>query len=127
MIERETMSGAATAIMPDQVKALETERAHQIELIASHRAEGIIRSVGKAARLGRVAITPQIGADDGMARRQFRRHARPHRLVLRKAVQQQNGRTRSADDARYFGLAHADLSAGKAFKHYFRALPSVSA
>lgn len=91
VIERKPMSGTAAAIMPDQVKAFEAERAHEIELVGRHRLEGVIRFVGEATRLGGIAIAAQIGADHRMVRGQRRGHASPHRLVLREAVHSRSG------------------------------------
>ncbi len=45
------------------------------------------RSIRQAFRLGRVAITTQIGTDNGEVLRELRGDARPHGFVLRKAVQ----------------------------------------
>ena len=74
------------------MKAIEAERLHQSDLIAGHGAERIVRLVGRAFRLGRVAVAAQVGADDGEIGREDRRHPRPHGEALREALQKQKRR-----------------------------------
>jgi len=90
------MAGAAAAIVTDDVKALETERAHQAQLVRGHRAKRVVRTIGRARRLVRVAGAPQIRSDHRKPLGEQRRDSSPHGERLRKTVQQQDGRTPAA-------------------------------
>jgi hypothetical protein len=73
--------------MPNHVELPEAKMPHESQLVGSESAECVVRSIRQAFRLGRVAITTQIGTDNGEVLRELRGDARPHGFVLRKAVQ----------------------------------------
>ncbi len=87
MVECHAMAGAAAAIMADDVKAFEAERAHEADLVGGHRPEGVIAAVGSADRLRGIAVAAQVGTHHGEVDRKLRRDLRPHRQILRIAVQ----------------------------------------
>lgn len=117
MVKRHPVPGAAAAIMTDHMETLETEVAHHAELISGERAERIVGSIRQARRLGGVAVSAQVGADDGEALGQPRRDPRPHGAILRKAVQQQCRWSRSAHDAGDIDTVDADDLVLEALEH----------
>src|SRR3546814_2660167 len=72
------MRDARAAIMRDNVEPVEPERGHCRDLIGRHRALRIIRVRRIARQFFAVAITAQVGRDDGKAIRK-----RGHHLVPR--------------------------------------------
>ena len=99
MVERHPVCRAPAAVVADAWKRAKAEALHQPDLIARHRAEGVVRVVGQAGGLRRVAVAAQVGADDRVPPGELRRDARPHRHALRKPVQQQHRRPVAADRA----------------------------
>jgi hypothetical protein len=59
-----------------------------------HRTKAVVARIGKAGRVIGIAVAAQISANHGAMLCQNRRNSAPHRLGLRKAVEQQNRRAR---------------------------------
>jgi len=98
--ERHPMSGPPAGVMPDHVEARKAELDHQRRLIGGHRAEGVVRAIGEAMRLRRIAIVAQVGADcrePGCG--QERRDPGPHGEALRKAMEHEDRRATAANHA----------------------------
>jgi hypothetical protein len=74
-VERQPLRDAAAAVMAGDGEALVAEVRHQREDVARHRALGVRRVVGGGRRAARLAVAAQVGADDGVALGQQRRHA----------------------------------------------------
>ena len=49
-IQRHSVADASTAIMSNDVKAVEAEAVHERDLIGGHGAEGIVAAIGQAHR-----------------------------------------------------------------------------
>jgi hypothetical protein len=93
MIERHSVSGAPAAIVPDDVETLETQVAHDPDLIRRERAEGVVGTVVQTPWLGGLAIAAQIGTDNREPPSKLRRNLRPHAEALGKAMKHENGWT----------------------------------
>jgi hypothetical protein len=89
MIEAHAVKHARAAIVAGRVETLKAERLHHLHLILRHRPERIAAVVGAARRLLGIAITTQIGGDDGEVLRQTRRDLVPGHVRERVAVHQQ--------------------------------------
>src|SRR3546814_6534723 len=77
------MRDARAAIMRDNVEPVEPERGHCRDLIGRHRALRIIRVRRIARQFFAVAITAQVGRDDGKAIRKRGHHLVPGQMRLR--------------------------------------------
>ena len=92
MIEREPVGDAAAAIMAGEAKADMTDGLHHLDHGLGHRALGVGRILGISLRRVRPAVAGQVRDDEAVVLRQRRRHAMPHHIRLRIAVQQQQRR-----------------------------------
>ena len=70
------------------------------------RVRGVIR---RARRLRAVAVATEVGRDDPEPRRERPRHPVPHRVRLRVAVQEEQGRTAPAHARADPGAARLDV------------------
>ena len=66
MVERHAVADASTAIVADDRKPLEAERAHQLDEVACHLTLAEAFTVRAAGRCTRAAIPPQVGRDSGV-------------------------------------------------------------
>ena len=87
VVHGKTMGYACAAIMGNDVEALEPKPMHQCNLITCHRALGIGNMFRIAGWLGRVAVSTQIGGDNGVPLRKRWRYAVPDGVGLRKPMQ----------------------------------------
>jgi hypothetical protein len=113
MIEAHAVRHARAAVMPGDVKLVEAERRHHLDLVLRHRAERIARVIRHARRLLRVAIAAQVARHHRELLREARREFMPGQMRERVAVQQQQRRPLAAmrrHDARARGL---DLGLGE--------------
>src|SRR5262245_51409710 len=92
MVERHAERRARAAVVAGDKELLETELAHHVHLVLRHAAERVIGVVRLAARLGAVAVAPQVRGDDGEAAGEARRDALPGEVGERIAVQEQERR-----------------------------------
>src|SRR3546814_7337111 len=90
MVERHAMRDARAAIMRDNVEPVEPERGHCRDLIGRHRALRIIRVRRIARQFFAVAITAQVGRDDGKAIRKRGHHLVPGQMRLRMTVEKRS-------------------------------------
>ena len=93
------------------------ERRHDLDLVLRHGAKGVAAVIFAAGRLFRIAVSAQIGRDDGEFLRQPRRDLVPGQVREWVAVHEQKRRPFAAmhrHDARAAGLY---LGAGEAFEH----------
>ena len=96
VVEREPISDAAAAVVSGKAKAHITERLHQLDHRRCHGALGVGRVRGVGGRCIGPAVAGQIGNDQAKTRRQRSRHAVPHHVRLRIAVQQKKRRAFAA-------------------------------
>ena len=105
VIERHAVADAAAAIVADDGELVEAETLHHLDLVERHRALRVVDVVLAVGRLAALAVAAQVGHDHRVVLRQVRRE-QPHRDVrLRRAVHQQQRRSRS-------GVHEIDLGAG---------------
>ena len=88
----QTMGDTPTPVMADDGVAIKPQVRHQARQVPRHGALGIGRMVRVRRRLAAVAVTAQIGHDQGVMPRHQGRQLVPHGMGLRIAVQQQNRR-----------------------------------
>src|SRR5829696_4278253 len=91
--------------MSDDGERVEAQRLHDRGLIPGHRPLGIRRVILISEWFGAVTVSSQIGGNDRELFGQPRRHLVPHRVGLRIAVQQQDGRTFAPADEVYLRSA----------------------
>jgi len=103
--------------MADDVEAREAEPLHQAGLVRRHRAERVIRGIGRAAGLRRIPVAPQVGAYHGELAGEDRRDPRPHREILRVPVQHQHGRSGAPDDGVDCHAVDVDAPPVKTLEH----------
>ena len=82
--------------MARDVELLEAELLHDLDLVARHGALGIGFVIGAGLGLAAAAVAAQVRANNRVVLGEPRRDLRPHGVGLRKAVQQQEGRTGTA-------------------------------
>jgi len=82
------MGDAPTPVVADHGEAFEPQVRHQARQVARHGALGIGRVVRIRRRLAAVAVTTQIGHDQGVMPRHQGGQLVPHGMGLRIAVQQ---------------------------------------
>ena len=88
MIERHPVRGPRASVMADDMEALEAELAHHVNLVLRHPTEAVVGQILTLDGLLRVAVPAKVGAHHGVLAGEQRRDARPHRQVLRVAMQQ---------------------------------------
>ena len=88
----EAVSDPRATIMTNQIELLESQQAHQLDLIASHRPEAVGSVVPASRRLRAITITAKIRCDDRVTLRQRRRDVVPHRVRLTPSMQQKHRR-----------------------------------
>ena len=115
-IERHPVGDAGAAVMAHDRKAGKPEMPHQRDHVPGHAAFRIRPVVLGGRRTGTAAVAAQIGCNDGVGARQMRRHAMPHGVRLRIAVQQQKPRTGAAGSNVDDGLSSVDTVLDKAWK-----------
>ena len=111
------MADPAAAVVAGEHEALVAERRHDLDHVLRHRALGVGGVLRVGGRLAAVAVAAQVGADDGEALGQRRRHAVPHGVGLRIAVQEQERRPRAADPRPDRGLARCDVAHLETVEH----------
>ena len=92
MVERQPVGDAAAAVVAGEAEAHVAERFHHLDHRIRHGALGVGRVLGVGSRRIRPAVAGQVRDDQAEALRQRRRHAMPHHVGLRIAVQQQQRR-----------------------------------
>ena len=92
MLHREAPRHPRAAVVADDRKALEAERAHHLDLILRHRALRVVRVVLAVRRLAAVAVAAQIGHHHGKALGEARRNLVPLDMRLRVAVDEEQRR-----------------------------------
>ena len=115
-VARQAMADAPAAVVADDVEAEEAERLHHFGHVERHRALGVVGVPRHAARLGRIAVAAQVGADHCVVACERRGDLVPHRVRLRIAVKQQHGCAFTTPCNMDRGAAGADvagLEAGK--------------
>ena len=117
MIEGQSIGDPAAAIVPDEEEAIESQLAHDVDLVLRHDALRIVAVVGQSVGLAAVAIAAQIRGNDGEARRQLIGDLVPDRVRLRVTVQQQQARTGSTADQSDLDPVDADALLLETFKH----------
>ena len=95
-IAAEPVRHARAAVVGADVEALEAGVAHHGQRIGGHRALAVGGVVGARRQALRVAAAAQVHRDHGVALGQRGRHAVPHRMRLRVAVEQEQGRSAAA-------------------------------
>src|SRR6185436_16031642 len=99
MIERESMGDAPASIMSHQPERGETKTLHQFDLIQRHGSFRIRRMIGLVGGFAAIAISAQIGSDDGIGLREVRRNEPPGYMRQRCPMEKQKRRTLSTDNA----------------------------
>jgi hypothetical protein len=79
--------------MADQLEGLETEPAHEADLVTGHGPLGVDEAGGVRIGLAGVAVAAQVGQHDRVIVGQSRGDVAPGEVILRVAVQHQHGRT----------------------------------
>ena len=92
MIEREPIGDAAAAIVAGEAEMHVAERLHHLDHRVRHGALGVGRMRRVAGRRGGPAVAGQIRHDQAEMPRQRRRHAVPHDIGLRIAMEQKERR-----------------------------------
>ena len=115
MVERHAERRARAAVVAGDEELLETELAHYVYLVLRHAAERVIGVVRLAARLGAVAVAPQVRGNHGETAREARRDALPGEVSERIAVQEQERRpfAAAAPDDRNLGVGSLDVERGE--------------
>src|SRR5688572_19028881 len=114
MIERHAVRDARAAVVAEHAEALEAEMPHDLDLIERHRALGVEVVLAVADDLAAVAVTAQIGRDDGVVARELACDRGPRDAALGRAVKEQHGRPAAADDRVNDGAARAHFLRAKA-------------
>src|SRR5215475_13392863 len=96
MIERHAMQYPGTAVMTGGPEAIEAECRHHLDLVLRHGSKRVGGVILAARRFFRIAVTPQVGADNGEFLSEPRRQFVPARMRERVAVQQQQRRAAAA-------------------------------
>ncbi len=112
MVERKPITDPPAAIMAGETKADEAERLHRFDHDGGHGALAIGRVLGVRFRHRGPAVAGQVGDHEGEMRRQLRRHAMPHHVALRMAVQQKQRRPAAADAGEDFSDRGVDPARG---------------
>jgi hypothetical protein len=99
VVQRQPVPDPRPAIVAREAESLETERAHDEQLISRRRPLGVLGVAGARSRLGAVAVTAEVGEHDGVLARQDRRDVMPDQVGLRVAVQQEERRPVPGDGA----------------------------
>ena len=97
VVEREAVTHSPAAIMAGETEAGKAERFHRLHHRGGHGALGIGRVVVLRLRHRRPAVAGQVGDHEREMRSERRRHAVPHDIALRMAVQEQERRPAAAD------------------------------
>jgi hypothetical protein len=84
--------------MAGQAEADKTEPLHHFHHRLGHGALGVGGMIGLRRRRRRPAVARQVGDHERKALRQRRRHAVPHHIALRMAVQEQKRRAAAIAD-----------------------------
>jgi hypothetical protein len=92
VVHRQAKGHVAAAVVSCHGEPVMPQDTHQREAVTGHRALGVRRVISGRRRLRRLAVPPQIRADDGMCTGQRRRDAMPCRVSARMPVQQQHRR-----------------------------------
>ena len=93
MVQRKTIGDPRAAVMAEDICTRNIQRGEELGHILSHIALGIGGVVCIIRRRVAFAIAAQIGNNHIMVLRQLRRHSFPTHVVLRKPVDQQQGRS----------------------------------
>ena len=128
VVERQAVGDPSTAVVAGHHEPLVAERAHHGEAVLGHRALGVDRVLGVAARRGAGAVAAQVGDDQGELARQLGRHLVPADVGLRVAVQQEQRRARAAgaqEDRAAGGVDAPCLETGKEIGQRTHAFRSV--
>lgn len=106
MVQRQAMRDPRAAVVCGDEEAFVAESVHQRRHVGGHAALAVVRMIGVAWRLARVAVAAQIRKYEPEVRREPLRDALPHRMRLREPVQQQQRRrVDPAADAREHAYA----------------------
>jgi hypothetical protein len=117
VLHRHAERHVAAAVVAGDGEALVAERAHQLQPVARHRPLRVRLVVGCRRRLRRLPVPAQVGADDGEAGRQQRRHAVPGDVRARVAVEQQQRRAGAAVAHAQHRLPDVGALEREAFEH----------
>ena len=93
MIERQPVTNPSAAIVARQAETGEAERIHNFSHGRRHGALCIGRVIGVGVRYRGPAVAGQVGDHQREMLCEHRRHAMPHHVRLRMAVQQQERRS----------------------------------
>ena len=110
------MSHARATIVANEVKGLMTELMHQLDHIEGHRAFGVVGMVRQAGRLRAVSIATEIGANDPISLRQFRRDPVPANMSFGITVHKEDRFACARGDIINRCAARPDFSLLKPFK-----------
>jgi len=102
----------------DDREALMSQRLHQADRVAGHRAFRGLAVVGLVGRLRGLAVSPEIRADDGEVPSQQRRHSMPRRMRPRVAVEQQDRRSGASMAHANDHIAKVDSVERKTVEHW---------
>lgn len=108
VIKRQTQRDIQTSIVTGHRELLVAEGGHEGGTVAGQGPFRHLGMVGSVGWLGGLAITPQVGADDGEVPTQDRRHAMPGRVGSRMAVKQEHRWSRTAMTDSQLRLADVD-------------------
>ena len=101
------MAQARAAVMAPEKEPLVTEVLHDLDHVLGHDAEAVIDEIGAGLGQRAVAVAAQIGEHHVIALRKPRGDRVPQHVIVRIAVQEQQGRAGAA-------MAHANDGALRA-------------
>src|SRR4051812_31221444 len=118
MIKSHAVGDATATIVSSDRKARESKPLHHGHHVLCHGSLRIWCMVWGGDRTGAAPVAPQISADDRKVVGKQRRDAAPHQVCLRKAVQQEDRRSRSVRAYEDAGLTRLNLSACEVIHHF---------
>jgi hypothetical protein len=96
MVERQAVCDSRSAVVPHDREPIETEMLHDLNLVQRHGALGVIGMVRSTLGLAAVAISSQVGRNDGVFPGEVGCNPVPDGVTLRGAMQEQKRWTPAA-------------------------------
>jgi hypothetical protein len=96
VINRHSIGDTTTAVVSDHSKLFVTERRHHLDQTLRHGAFAVWYVLLIRRRTAAATVARRVRANDRETGGQRRCDVTPHKVSFRKAMQQQDGRTRAA-------------------------------
>ncbi|MGA8553229.1 MAG: hypothetical protein WB630_02320, partial [Candidatus Acidiferrales bacterium] len=109
VIQTQPVSGAGSAIVRANVERLMTQMTHYLNLVLSHRPEGVIRMTLASCRPTRITISAEIGQNDAEPFRKAPGNLVPTDMCLWITMKKQQRRAGSRPKCSYCRLCRRDI------------------